>query len=171
MDIDKSTATNARKRRNFQVSLVFQEKVYSQIGPATAQIREQLFKDLANDRAEEIARLPNEIYYTQSTIEQITCRRHFFCFYSEKFLPSQDKDQSIENERVSEERIDQDDYKVNISKEKSTNILVSSRRSIRFFAMFIRNPMNFDVNNDSIRPSLDEPFERRTRSFVIFARS
>jgi hypothetical protein len=62
----KTTPTNLRKRRNLQVTLVFQDKTYSQIGTATAQIREQLLKDMITDRANDIAALPMEIYYTKS---------------------------------------------------------------------------------------------------------
>jgi hypothetical protein len=62
----KTTPTNTRKRRNMQVTLVFQEKTYSQIGTVIAQIREQLLKDMLTDRANDIAALPMEVYYTRS---------------------------------------------------------------------------------------------------------
>lgn len=62
----KTTPTNTRKRRNIQVTLVFQDKSYSQIGTSVPQIREQLFKDMLNDRAADITALPIEIYYTKS---------------------------------------------------------------------------------------------------------
>ncbi len=55
-----------RKRRNFQVTLVFQGKTYSQIGVANAYIREQLLKEMVADRADDLAALPMEIYYTKS---------------------------------------------------------------------------------------------------------
>jgi len=58
--------TTPRKRRNLQVTLVFQGKTYSQIGIANAQIREQLLKDMIADRADDLAALPMEIYYTKS---------------------------------------------------------------------------------------------------------
>lgn len=62
----KTTPTNTRKRRNIQVTLVFQDKTYSQIGTAVPQIREQLLKDMLTDRANDINALPMEIYYTKS---------------------------------------------------------------------------------------------------------
>ena len=58
--------TTPRKRRNFQVKLIFQDKTYSKIGLANAQIREELFKDMLTDRADDLAALPMEIYYTHS---------------------------------------------------------------------------------------------------------
>jgi hypothetical protein len=58
--------TTPRKRRNLQVTLVFQGKTYSHIGIANAQIREQLLKDMIADRADDLAALPMEIYYTKS---------------------------------------------------------------------------------------------------------
>lgn len=58
--------TTPRKRRNFQVKLIFQEKIYSKNGLANAQIREQLLKEMLTDRADDLAALPMEIYYTYS---------------------------------------------------------------------------------------------------------
>jgi len=62
----KSTPTNIHKQRNIQVTLVFQDKTYSQIGTTIAQIREQLLKDMLADRAADIAALPADIYYAKS---------------------------------------------------------------------------------------------------------
>ncbi len=62
----KTTPTTPRKKRNLQITLVFQDKTYTQTGIATAQIREQLLKDMINDRADDIAALPMEIYYAKS---------------------------------------------------------------------------------------------------------
>ena len=67
--------STARKRRNFQVTLVFQEKSYSKIGLANAQIREQLLKEMITDRADDLAALPKDIYYTNS--------KHFEHFFLE----------------------------------------------------------------------------------------
>lgn len=108
MDIDKSTAINGRKRRNFEVSLVFQQKIYSQIGPATPQIREQLFKDLVKDRTDEIARLPKEIYYAQSIFNSQEKNKQITLFLLEKILQSQEKDQSS-SENPTEDSITQDE--------------------------------------------------------------
>ena len=58
--------TTPRKRRKFQVKLVFQEKTYSKTGLANAQIREELFKEMLADRAADLSTLPMEIYYTHS---------------------------------------------------------------------------------------------------------
>jgi hypothetical protein len=58
--------TTPRKRRNLQVTLIFQDKIYTQIGIANAQIREQLLRDMIKDRADDLAALPMEIYYTNS---------------------------------------------------------------------------------------------------------
>lgn len=65
----------SRKRRYFQVNLVFQEKIYSKIGMANAQIREQLLKEMLTDRADDLAALPMDIYYTNS--------KHFKHFFLE----------------------------------------------------------------------------------------
>jgi len=62
----KTTPTNTHKRRNIQVTLVFQGKTYSQIGTVVAQVREQLIKDMITDRADDIAAIPMEMYYTNS---------------------------------------------------------------------------------------------------------
>ncbi|CAF3359818.1 unnamed protein product [Rotaria sp. Silwood1] len=64
----KATSTNTRKRRNLQVTLVFQDKTYSKIGTTTTQIREQLLKEMITDRANDIAALPMEIYYIKKKI-------------------------------------------------------------------------------------------------------
>ncbi|CAF1539825.1 unnamed protein product [Rotaria magnacalcarata] len=64
----KSSVANPRKRRNLQVTLVFQDKTYSQIGTTTNQIREQLLKEMIADRANDIAALPMEIYYIKKKI-------------------------------------------------------------------------------------------------------
>jgi hypothetical protein len=67
MEINNNQSkTNIRKRRNIQVTLVFQEKTYTQIGTAISQIREQLLQQMITDRANDIAALPMEIYYTKS---------------------------------------------------------------------------------------------------------
>jgi hypothetical protein len=65
-DQEKTTPTNTRKRRNIQVTLVFQDKTYTRIGTASAQIREQLLKDMLTGRANDVAALPMEIYYMKS---------------------------------------------------------------------------------------------------------
>jgi len=62
----KITPTNTHKRRNIQVTLVFQGKTYTQIGTIVAQIREQLIKDMITDRADDIAAIPMEMYYNNS---------------------------------------------------------------------------------------------------------
>ena len=65
-DPNKPTPVNGRERRSLQVSLVFQEKTYSRMGMATAQMREDLLREMLVDRAEDIAAISMDTYYTKS---------------------------------------------------------------------------------------------------------
>lgn len=62
---------HGRKRRNLQVTLVFQDKTYTKIGTTTTQIREQLLNEMVADRANDITALPMEIYYIKSKLQYL----------------------------------------------------------------------------------------------------
>ncbi|CAF0941192.1 unnamed protein product [Adineta ricciae] len=57
--------SNTTKQRSIQVTLVFQDKTYSRTGTVLAQIREQLLKDMLVDRADDIAAIPIQFYYSK----------------------------------------------------------------------------------------------------------
>ena len=65
-DNKQMDTSNGRKRRAFEVTLIFQDKTYVRIGTGVAQLREQLFQDMLADRADDLAALPMEIYYLKS---------------------------------------------------------------------------------------------------------
>lgn len=62
----KIVSLNTTKQRSIQVTLVFQDKTYSRTGTVLAQIREQLLKDMLVDRADDVAAIPIQFYYSKS---------------------------------------------------------------------------------------------------------